>query len=823
MRAGLWSLLCATVSTVALSIVGAAPALASGDANQPYCPASAEGAGEASPGFRSFMPDCRSYELVSPSSKAGRYVQKGSYSGRQTMGREPLPERPEGVQFYGEAVGGFAGEPAKEHGALLYPYVFTRGIDTSGWTTSPLAPTLTGLLTPGESGLAFARATTRSGTLWEVITTPAGTKTEQVAYYIREADGSVNELGPTMPHPISTQLPTFGATSEDLRSVAYEIPARNGEALWPGDTTNTEGETSLYELRKGDAEPKLVAVKNQHALSSDQEAEPIGECGDELGGGPNAHENATSADGTQVFFTVHRKLIIKRGTRTIERCEFGDEGEVYARVGGEHTVAISEPIAADCEACNTAEPLAAQYQTASADGSKVFFTTAQELLPGAKGVNLYEYDFNGPEASPAHPDGKVSLVSSGPGQANVTGVTAVSADGSHVYFIATGVLSGANGEGAAPVEGGENLYVVDTREAGPQPHLIGTLGENDYQMLSQSKIEQADVTGNGRFLVFVSTGALTSEDRSTVRQVFEYDAQTEKLTRISRGQRSSLYPGGYNNDGNTETSVQEADEAGIGYGVAAVSENGRRVFFTSSDALTPQALDYVEVGSHCFFEFEGVCYNETRGYAKNVYEYTWTGEDVNEGNVYLISDGADTSAFQLSSGAVELYGTDASGRDVFFLTSDALVPEDHNAQEDIYDARVGGGMPPVASSVPCDGEACLGVASATPRRAPAGSAMQRAGGNLQPRAAHPRHERRRRSRRGKARRRRLKQGLHRCRGRHRRRARRRCIRKVRARFTVHASAAHHRRDRRDQRRHDERARRAASHDAKATAEKGRTR
>ena len=55
-------------------------------------------------------------------------------------------------------------------------------------------------------------------------------------------------------------------------------------------------------------------------------------------------------------------------------------------------------------------------------------------------------------------------------------------------------------------------------------------------------------------------------------------------------------------------------------------------------------------------------------YANNVYEY-------HAGNVYLISDGQDVSAAEYFSEVV-LLGTDPSGRDVFFTTSDALVGQD---------------------------------------------------------------------------------------------------------------------------------------------------
>ncbi len=60
----------------------------------------------------------------------------------------------------------------------------------------------------------------------------------------------------------------------------------------------------------------------------------------------------------------------------------GGQRTVYARVQGTETIAVSAP---DCEAkCVHPAPQPATFQGASADGTKVFFTTAQELLPGDK-------------------------------------------------------------------------------------------------------------------------------------------------------------------------------------------------------------------------------------------------------------------------------------------------------------------------------------------------------------------------------------------------------------------------------------------------------
>ena len=98
--------------------------------------------------------------------------------------------------------------------------------------------------------------------------------------------------------------------------------------------------------------------------------------------------------------------------------------------------------------------------------------TSQELLPGATTMNLYEYDVNAPKGE------KVTQVSTGSPDAEVLGVARVSEDGSHVYFVAKGVLTGANHEGHAPAAGGDNLYVYERDEAFPDGRLafIATLG-----------------------------------------------------------------------------------------------------------------------------------------------------------------------------------------------------------------------------------------------------------------------------------------------------------------------------------------------------------
>ncbi len=278
-----------------------------------------------------------------------------------------------------------------------------------------------------------------------------------------------------------------------------------------------------------------------------------------------------------------------------------------------------------------------------------------------------------------------------------------------------------NAQGQSAHGGAENLYVYERDPAHPQGRLsfIAVLSPTDEEQWgSEHGGGRADVTPDGRFLLFTSRRALTADDSSVsgVAQVFRYDAQSAQLLRVSVGQA------GFNDNGNAGI----GNPANLSAGASIVSpfalqeaasvpqrsdptmsHDGSYVFFKSPVALTPQALNDVQVST---FEAEPL-------YAQNVYEY-------HDGQVSLISDGKDVSAGAgFPPRGVELLGSDASGSNVFFSTADQLVPQDTDTQLDIYDAHIcSSGQPCIAAAPqpppPCEAEACHGA----PPGAPAGQA-----------------------------------------------------------------------------------------------------
>lgn len=98
--------------------------------------------------------------------------------------------------------------------------------------------------------------------------------------------------------------------------------------------------------------------------------------------------------------------------------------------------------------------------------------------------------------------------------------------------------------------------------------------------------------------------------------------------------------------------------------------------------------------------------------------YEW-----HDGTVSLVSTGTATKD-------VRLLGASHSGDDVFFTTNQRLVGWDTDENVDVYDARVGGGFPePPHPDAICEGEECRGAPTSAPPVTSAGSAVFEGPGN----------------------------------------------------------------------------------------------
>ena len=531
------------------------------------------------------------------------------------------------------------------------------------------------------------------GTLWGLgtLTQPAG----HSDLYIEQPRGVFSQVGPFTPDPTVANANRYSylGASADISHVLFSTEPGY---RWPFDETAGSAST-LYEYTgTGNSAPSLVGVSGGAGSN-----ELISQCGtllgsSGLGGSKGSVYNAISASGARVFFTAIGADEEECGGHQppIDELLAREEGPTREM----RTVAISEPSPEDCSACIATPPGGLQdavYQGASQDGSEVFFTSAQKLLPEADQgtMNLYEYAFKAPAGE------RLTLASrpvfSGAAAAEVQGVARISEDGSHAYFVAKGVLSSlANSAGAFAVADAENLYVYERDAQFPSGHtaFLVTLSPADAADWARDDDRPVLASADGDYLVFISRADLLGEGLTPeVAQVFQYNAHSGVLVRVSVGE------GGFGGDDvaplyGATLATQQTDAFDSPTTAASMSapEDGA-VFFASPEALTPEALSQTDA----LGEPE-----------PNVYEYR-------AGGVQLISDGRDNSALDGAPG-VQLLGSDPSGGDVFFTTADSLLPQDTDTQQDIYDARVEGGFPAPAPTLSCEGEECQGPPSPSP-------------------------------------------------------------------------------------------------------------
>jgi hypothetical protein len=699
------------------------------------------------------LPDNRAYEMVTPTQKNGALI------GAVTGGVVP--------QISGDGTRVFVGVAQCFAGAqscvpirvrLSVPYEFSRGGST-GWAPTPLAPSATEF----ETNTWWLFNPDLGTGLFSMPTAPHG----EDDIYKREPEGSFVRVGPVSPPAAGPNLVAVLGTVLRAASTDFSHVVFGSGPVWPFTVGGETG--SLYEYaRFGASEPLLVGVSGglgTHDL--------ISACQTLLGGGVTSEMSAAnlSADG--------RVVVFEAGS-----CEVGTEAnkinsvpvpEIYARVDGEEpngggrlgarTIAISQPQglpeAQPDSACTETSCLAntsvenkltawreGSFQGASSDGSRAVFTSAQQLTDhategpkaecalSAGDCNLYQYQGLSAEDPASR---RLLDLSEGEGGApvaggpRVQGVMAISEDGSHVYFVAQGVLTSAlNSQGQGAVSGAENLYLYAEGHVGFIARLPEADSTNEW-LGSNSRLANVSPP-DGRFFVFTSSGRLTVDDARTDggQQVFRYDATTGQLLRVSIGER------GFNDNGNAGAGDASVVPGFTGYSRAGaprtdptMSDDGSRIFFSSPVALVAGALSSRAIGTGK--------HGETV-YAQNIYQW-------HEGTVSLISDGRDTNTSPETKtcpqsapvSATCLLGTDRTGSNVFFTTADRLLPQDTDTQLDIYDARIcepEHGNPCVQQTStpppPCLGEACHGIAAAPPAALAPPSATFNGAGNLVP-------------------------------------------------------------------------------------------
>jgi hypothetical protein len=629
------------------------------------------------------LPDCRAYEQVSPTDKGGADIFPSPNTDRLST---------DGTTATFASVSGFAdveGVPG------MAEYLATR--TSTGWDTHGI--------TPKQASLGVGTVTTDAKPSYRRVAPDLGSGVFLALSPLTEYGGTANvsnlyvrrdlkdagpgayELASLCPacdaaggHPLEEahSLSDYeeahyyiAGTSADFRHIVF-VTRENLTSDAPGNCPVTQGVTrqecpyKVYDAHDGTVSLASILPDGSVAPKADAGA---GVTTNDLGA-----PRVVSSDGSRIIFTdtsTGETLGTNEGVLSGQGGAAA-RGDIYERVDGTSTVQInaSERSVPDAHA-------QAQYFDASADGTRVFFTTSQSLTEDAPaGGGLYLWDATAPEGH------RLTFIATP--NSNPRASIGTSSDGHYLYFMTT------NGA----------IYVW--HDGGLRYIEAGLTGANNESMDEASSSEsgrspnEAQVSPDGQHLLFgLARGLLDIEQSRPPRdpnplgyeqnghaEMYVYDYANNSLVCASCNPSGAPASG----DARSRWRVQNSVFQGSDYLTHAMSEDGRFVFFTSEEALVPQDNNHVS----------------------DAYEY-----DTATGRVRLLSTGASPEP------SVFLDAT-PDGANAMIDTFQPLVGQDLDTNDDAYDARVNGGIAAqdVAAAETCtEPTTCQGPES--PPQAPA--------------------------------------------------------------------------------------------------------
>jgi hypothetical protein len=401
-----------------------------------------------------------------------------------------------------------------------------------------------------------------------------------------------------------------------------------------------------------------------------------------------------------------------------------------------------------------------KFMWGNSDYSEVVFISVVPLLEGVSSPALYRWSVDGglqlESTLPGGgiPDGKV-LVPSASGDSRY-----VSEDGRRAYF----TITEGSDAGVYLSEDGQTRAISVSRRDGdpttPQSGLFLAAG-ND-----------------GRYgYFFTYTAQLTDDAPDTQGDIYRYDAVEDELEYIGSQAGPGLGPSdgaalGISDDGETfyfagpngvevwrEGTIRLVSGSNIGLGGGFVSPDGRylgygeeqsqAVFFYDADTEELSCASCLSDGSNP----RGAALPLGERSASNQIPDAVTDQgemffdttsrlvaaDVNgEFDVYVFKGGAVRLISPGDAPFPAHYGDiSPNGRDVFFTTAQGLVGRDEDESIDIYDARIGGGLPIQSPPPPkiCLRDDCKATPNAGPELPFGGSEAINGSANVKPKKA----------------------------------------------------------------------------------------
>ena len=653
-----------------------------------------------------YLPDCRAYELVSPENAGGTQL----YPGGPNTGYATTPSRFAYTGLFA-TIPDSGGSPIDGRGDL---YVATR-TDT-GWVSRYVGlpsnqAAVDGGPNMGPVGLTGLEANGATGTSEIqnfVLTDPAmdafldfndgnqavgtglsgdfsnPTPVASNAPYLWGAEGSFRERWPTNLDTVpggshaldcpGNDCPGDVSSSSDLSHFVF---ATESHLFAPEGQLGAPG--SVYD---NDTRTQTVTVASKTAAGAAIPAQPTDRAEDPL------RIPSVSSNGTRILIAAGGTGPCGSSTCPVPSCGASAGQALACPLQPSHLYMRVE----DAMTYDISQGHDVRYVGMTSDGSKVYFTSAEQLTPEDTdtSTDLYMWSQKGEEEgrpltliSKADPGSlpqagntnecHASWVSGcgvvtyfpepycqqqGGQGGNCISDSFIASDDGDIYFFSPEQLDGSRG-----IPGQENLYVY--RNERLQYVTTFTAGS----------AVRMEVNPDDSYMALVTASPLTQYLNAGHLEMYRYQPSTETLICVS-----------CNPSGAPATSDVGASQDGL-----FMTEDGR-TFFTTDEALvhgdTNQGLD--------------------------VYEYV-------DGQPQLITPGTgETSQAHAGVGPFSstpgLVGVSANGTDVYFSTFSTLVSQDHNGLFlKFYDARSGGGFSAPAPPPPCEAaDECHGAGSMPP-------------------------------------------------------------------------------------------------------------
>jgi hypothetical protein len=638
------------------------------------------------------LADCRTYEMVSPVDKEGGDVATGAV----TIPDRTLAESSvDGERMTFSSLRAFA-EP--QAAPLISQYFASRGTD--GWFARSISPPRANppIFGPGASGQykGFDESLCSAWLLQEtnlpLVAEPSVPDRVTNAYRRNSCGAESYELLTAVtPSGVGSggldpelYIPNPQAHSIDGLHTVYRADAALTKSACP-----LPGIFQVYEESQGGALRLVSVLPGGSPACTHSSAGTMEGVTDGFREASMTH--AVSNDGSRVFWT-------DSGNSTpINENSFSGigPGTIYLRLNA--TQAPSKLVGEACteptKACTVPVSKSAEsrFWQATPNGAKALYTTGEEL---------FEYDVASAESH---------LIAKG-----VSGVVGSSEDLSRAFFISTEAIagSGKNSSGKEAVAGQPNIYLAE----GTGRVFVGTLDTLEGSTtLDQARrpsspadvqpfLRTSRVSPNGLHLAFTSAAQQTTYDNSDVSsdepdtELYLYDVvpgAAGSLACVSCNPSGSRPVGRQIPVTGSSTNPYWAAATLPGWAeqlkpTRLLTNDGNRLYFQAFDSLVPADRNN---GAQDVYEWERAG-GKAECQAKGAELYAPSAG----GCLSLISSGQ-------SSSDSELLDASEGGKDVFFTTEESLLPQDPG-QVDVYDAREGGGFPPIIKPTPCQGEGC---------------------------------------------------------------------------------------------------------------------